>query len=164
MTEETQGKQSCESLMLSRRQFFVKFGATSMAVVGAGACIFGLQYLSPSVLYEPSPTVNVGRPEHYTVGSVTLDLRHSIFVVRGQEGFYALSAVCTHLGCLSVFKPEDGVIACPCHGSSFQKDGSVIAGPAPRPLPWLKMWMSDDGNLMVDRSSIVPAHSEPVRA
>jgi cytochrome b6-f complex iron-sulfur subunit len=161
--EEPQEKQSNESSELSRRQFFVKFGATSLAVAGAGVCVFGLQYLSPSVLYEPSPTVNVGRPEHYTVGSVTLDLRHSIFVVHDQEGFYALSAVCTHLGCLSVWKPEAGVIACPCHGSSFQKDGSVIAGPAPRPLPWLKMWMSDDGSLMVDRSDIVPAHSGAVR-
>lgn len=161
--EEPQEKQSNESAELSRRQFFVKFGATSLAVAGAGVCVFGLQYLSPSVLYEPSPTVNVGRPEHYAVGSVTLDLRHSIFVVRDQGGFYALSAVCTHLGCLSVWKPEAGVIACPCHGSSFKKDGSVIAGPAPRPLPWLKMWMSDDGSLMVDRSDIVPAHSGTVR-
>jgi cytochrome b6-f complex iron-sulfur subunit len=162
--EEPQGERSIESPELSRRQFFIKFGATSLAVAGAGACVYALQYLSPSVLYEPSPTVNVGRPEHYAVGSVTLDLRHSIFVVRDPGGFYALSAVCTHLGCLSVWKPEAEVIACPCHGSSFQKDGSVIAGPAPRPLPWLKMWMSDDGNLMVDRSSIVPAHSETVRA
>jgi hypothetical protein len=30
-----------------------------------------------------------------------------------------------------------------------------IAGPAPRPLPWLRMWLSDDGNLMVDRSNAV---------
>jgi cytochrome b6-f complex iron-sulfur subunit len=165
MGEDEPGQtQFNESLELSRRQFFIKFGVTSLAVAGAGACAFALQYLSPSVLYEPAPTVNVGRPEQYAVGSVTLDLLHSIFVVRDPKGFYALSAVCTHLGCLSVWKPENGVIACPCHGSSFQKDGSVIAGPAPRPLPWLKMWMSDDGSLMVDRSSIVPAHSEAVQA
>ncbi len=162
--EEPQGERPNLSPELSRRQFFIKIGATSLAVAGAGVCVFGLQYLSPSVLYEPSPTVNVGRPEHYTVGSVTLDLRHSVFVVRDQGGFYALSAVCTHLGCLSVWKPDERVIACPCHGSSFQKDGSVIAGPAPRPLPWLKMWVSDDGSLLVDRSNIVPAHSEIVRA
>lgn len=165
MAEEKQeAEEPREEAGLNRRQFFVKFGATSLAVAGAGACGFGLQYLSPSVLYEPAPTVNVGRPEHYAVGSVTLDLRNSIFVVHDQGGFYALSAVCTHLGCLSVWKPEEGVIACPCHGSSFQKDGSVIAGPAPRPLPWLKMWMNDDGSLMVDRSDIVPAHSGTVLA
>jgi cytochrome b6-f complex iron-sulfur subunit len=149
---------------MDRRQFFIKLGATSLAVAGAGACVFGLQYLSPSVLYEPSPIVNAGKPEHYPIDSVTLDPRFAIFVVRLPEGFYAMSAVCTHLGCLSVWKPEAGVIACPCHGSSFQRDGKVIAGPAPRPLPRLKMWMSDEGSLMVDRGNAVPSESEYVRA
>ncbi|HEY5029427.1 MAG TPA: ubiquinol-cytochrome c reductase iron-sulfur subunit [Candidatus Angelobacter sp.] len=149
---------------MDRRQFFIKLGATSLAVAGVGACVFGVQYLSPSVLYEPSPIVNAGMPEHYPIDSVTLDPRYGIFVVRLPEGFYAMSAICTHLGCLSVWKPEAGVIACPCHGSSFQRDGKVIAGPAPRPLPWLKMWTSDEGSLMVDRGSPVPSESEYVRA
>ena len=149
---------------LNRRQFFVKLGAGSLAVAGFGGCMFGLQYLAPGVLYEPSPIVNVGKPEHYAIDSVTLDPRLAIFVVRLEEGFYALSAVCSHLGCLSAWKPDSGVIACPCHGSAFRRDGTIIAGPAPRPLPWLKMWAADDGSLMVDRSASVPAHSEYVRA
>ena len=106
----------------------------------------------------------MGKPEHFPVGSVTLDPRFGIFIVHQPEGFYALSAICTHLGCLLSWKPETGVIGCPCHGSSFQRDGSVIAGPAPRPLPWLKTWMSDDGNLMVDRSTSVAPHREFVQA
>jgi cytochrome b6-f complex iron-sulfur subunit len=148
---------------LNRRQFFIKLGATSLAAAGAGACVFGLQYLSPSVLYEPSPVVSAGKPEQYPVDSVTLDPRFGIFVVRVPQGFYAMSAVCTHLGCLSVWKPEAGVIACPCHGSAFQRDGKVIAGPAPRPLQWLKMWVNDEGSLMVDRSNAVVAESEYVQ-
>jgi cytochrome b6-f complex iron-sulfur subunit len=158
---ESTGNKSPE---LNRRQFFIKLGATSLAVAGAGACVFAMQYLSPSVLYEPSPVVNAGKPEHYPIDSVTLDPRYGIFVVRLPEGFYAMSAICTHLGCLSVWKPEAGVIGCPCHGSSFQRDGKVIAGPAPRPLPWLKMWMGDEGSLMVDRAIVVPAESEYVKA
>lgn len=160
MTEDKQNGPS----ELNRRQFFVKLGAGSLAVAGLGGCVFGLQYLAPRVLYEASPIVNVGKPEHYPVDSVTLDPRYAIFVVRLQEGFYALSAVCTHLGCLSVWKQETGTIACPCHGSSFQRDGRVIAGPAPRPLPWLKMWTTDDGSLMVDRSTTLPPQTEYVRA
>jgi len=165
MAEEKQPPQPTDKTPeLNRRQFFVKMGAGSLSVAGLGGCIFGLQYLAPSVLYEPSPIVNVGKPEHYAIDSVTLDARYGIFVVRLQDGFYSLSAVCTHLGCLSVWKPDAEVIACPCHGSSFQRDGSIIAGPAPRPLPWLRMWIADDGNLMVDRSTVVPAHNEYVRA
>jgi cytochrome b6-f complex iron-sulfur subunit len=152
-----------QSAAIDRRRF-VKVGATSLGVAGLGACVFGFRYLSPNVLYEPSPIVSIGRPERYTVGSVVLDSRFGIFVVRAQEGFYALSAVCTHLGCLSTWKAEADVIACPCHGSTFRRDGSTIAGPAPAPLPWLKMWLGDDGLLMVDRSTTVPAHSEYIQA
>jgi cytochrome b6-f complex iron-sulfur subunit len=149
---------------LSRRQFFIKVGATSLAVAGAGSVAFALRYLSPNVLYEPSPVVSAGKPEHYPENSVTLDPRLGLFVVRSAHGFYALNAVCTHLGCLTVWKPESDVIACPCHGSTFQRDGSVITGPAPRALAWLKMWMSDDGDLMVDRSIAVAPQREFVRA
>ena len=153
-----------ESLELNRRKFFIRLGAGSLTVAGAGAGAFALQYLSPNVLYEASPVVNVGRPEHYPVDSVTLDPRFGIFIVRLAEGFYALSAVCTHLACLSVWKQESGTISCPCHGSVFQRDGSIVAGPAPRPLPWLRMWLTDDGELMVDRAAIVAPRKEYVRA
>jgi cytochrome b6-f complex iron-sulfur subunit len=146
------------------RREFIKVGTTSLAVAGMGACVFGFRYISPNVLYEPSPIVSVGHPERYTVGSVILDPRSGIFVIRAQEGFYALSAVCTHLGCLSTWKVDTGVIACPCHGSTFRRDGTVISGPAPSPLPRLKMWLSDDGLLMVDRATILPGGSEYVKA
>jgi cytochrome b6-f complex iron-sulfur subunit len=146
------------------RRRFVKVGTSSLAIAGVGACVFGFRYLSPNVLYEPSPVINVGKSEHYRAGSVTLDSANGIFVVRSADGFYALSAVCTHLGCLTVYKADTGEIACPCHGSTFKKDGTAIAGPAPKALAWLKMWMTEDGNLMVDRSATVPAHSEYVSA
>jgi|ERR1039458_7180516 cytochrome b6-f complex iron-sulfur subunit len=140
---------------LSRRQFFIRAGVGSLAVAATGTSLFAYEYLSPNVLYEPSPIVNAGKPDQFAPDSVTLDASTGVFVVRAAEGFYALSAVCTHLGCLTAWKPELGIIACPCHGSKFNRDGTKIAGPAPRPLPWLKTWVSDDGDLMVDRSIIL---------
>jgi cytochrome b6-f complex iron-sulfur subunit len=101
--------------------------------------------------------VNAGKPGGYPPDSVTLDPATGIFVVREAEGFFALSAVCTHLGCLTAWKPDLGIIACPCHGSKFNRDGTKITGPAPRPLPWLRMWLSDEGDLMVDRSNLIAA-------
>lgn len=158
MADETKKEKSAGGEEgLDRRQFFVRVGLGSLAVAGLGTAVFGYQYLSPNVLYEPSPIVNAGKPESYPPDSVTLDPATGIFVVREAQGFFALSAVCTHLGCLTAWKPELGIIACPCHGSKFNRDGAKIAGPAPRPLPSLRMWLSDEGDLMVDRSSPIAA-------
>jgi cytochrome b6-f complex iron-sulfur subunit len=140
---------------VNRREFFIKVGLGSMAVAATGTVLFAYEFLSPNVLYEPSPIVNAGKPEQYAPDSVTLDAATGVYLVRAPEGFYALSAVCTHLGCLTAWKPELGIIACPCHGSKFKRDGTKIEGPAPRPLPWLRTWLSDDGDLMVDRSTVV---------
>lgn len=140
---------------LDRRQFFIKVGLGSVALAAVGTGAFAYQFLSPNVLYEPSPVVNAGKPDRYPADSVTLDPQTGIFVVNSPQGFFALQATCTHLGCLTAWKPELGIIACPCHGSKFKRDGTKIEGPAPRPLPWLRMWLSDDGDLMVDRAALL---------
>jgi cytochrome b6-f complex iron-sulfur subunit len=142
---------------LSRRQFFLRLGLGSIAVASLGTAVFAYQFLSPNVLYEPSPVVNMGKADEYAPESVTLDPAARIYVVRAAEGFYALSAICTHLGCMTAWRPEQHIIACPCHGSKFDENGKKIAGPAPRNLPWLKVWLSDEGDLMVDRDNIIPA-------
>ena len=115
-----------------RRAFFVKIGLGSLSIAAAGTAAFSYQFLSPNVLYEPSPIVNAGKPENYAVDSVTLDVNSGIYLIRAQEGFFALSAVCTHLGCLTAWKPElgdHGIIACPCHGSKFNvRDPGKIPG------------------------------------
>lgn len=140
---------------ISRRNFFSRLGLGSLGVAAAGTLTFAYQFLSPNVLYEASPIVNAGTPDTYPVGSVTLDVNSQIYLVHLQEGFFSLSAICTHLGCMTAWRPELGIIACPCHGSRFNREGQKLAGPAPKPLPWLKTWLSDDGDIMVDRSTII---------
>jgi len=60
--------------------------------------------------------------------------RH-VAVHRDENGeLRALSARCTHMGCLVSFNRAEGAWECPCHGSRFAPDGSVLQGPAVRPL------------------------------
>ncbi len=138
---------------VSRRKAFVQIGVGSICAACAGGAVFGYQFLAPNVLYEPSPIVNAGKPSAYSPGSITQDLQSGIYIVHGPEGLYAMSVVCTHLGCLTAWKPELDLVACPCHGSKFRRDGTKIEGPAPRPLRWLKAWIGDEGDLLVDRSA-----------
>jgi glycine/D-amino acid oxidase-like deaminating enzyme/nitrite reductase/ring-hydroxylating ferredoxin subunit len=59
--------------------------------------------------------------------------RRAIFVSDDGER-YEVSAVCTHLGCIVAFNNAEKTWDCPCHGSRFAVDGSVIEGPATKPL------------------------------
>ncbi len=137
----------------SRREFFAKMGMGSLVVAAAGTGLFSYEYFSPNVLFEASPIIKAGKPDQFAPGTVTLDAQSGIYLVNGPKGFYALGAICTHLGCLTAWKPELDLIACPCHGSRFNREGIKVAGPAPQPLPLLKVWLSEDGFLMVDRST-----------
>ncbi|MFD4431980.1 Rieske 2Fe-2S domain-containing protein, partial [Nocardia sp. NPDC058497] len=47
---------------------------------------------------------------------------------------HAVSATCTHLGCIVAFNDAERAWECPCHGSRFSVDGTVIHGPATMPL------------------------------
>jgi Rieske Fe-S protein len=56
-------------------------------------------------------------------------------VYRDHDGsVHALSSVCTHMGCQVAFNPMERSWDCPCHGSRFGIDGSVLDGPATKPL------------------------------
>jgi Rieske Fe-S protein len=68
-------------------------------------------------------------------GGIILDAEKIVITQPTPCDFKAFSAVCTHQGCL-VDNVSDGTINCPCHGSKYAiEDGSVVDGPAPRPLP-----------------------------
>ncbi len=148
--------QKSEKPILNRREFFVVLGNTAMGIAALGSLGVTLDYLSPKVLLEIPLRFTVGTLSTIQPGSVVFDPEHRLLVFRDQQGFfYAVSAVCTHLGCTAQWKAggipghPEGVIACPCHGSVFSRTGNVIRGPAPRPLDRFKMYLEDD-RLVVD--------------
>ncbi len=58
--------------------------------------------------------------------------------------FVALSAVCTHLGCIVQWQEEDNQFLCPCHAGRFSADGAVVSGPPPKPLESLPVTLEGD--------------------
>lgn len=141
---------------ISRRYFFEAVGCGAVAAATAGGGVWSWQFLSPNVLFEPSLSFKAGRPEDYPLGAVTFNPQQRVFIVREKEGyFYALSAVCSHLGCIANWRQEEGIIACPCHGSKFARTGGVLAGPAPRPLQRILIALNEGGELVVDKGTAV---------
>jgi cytochrome b6-f complex iron-sulfur subunit len=132
-----------------RRRFLFGAGVASLATGAFGLLGTLARFLVPDVLYEPPRRFPVGLPEDFPPGSATFVAEKRLFVCRTPEGFYAVSAICTHLGC-NVSREEGRGFACPCHGSAFDEAGRVLNGPAAWPLPRYSLSLSRRGELVVD--------------
>ncbi|HXC82606.1 MAG TPA: Rieske (2Fe-2S) protein [Trebonia sp.] len=83
------------------------------------------------------------------VGGGKIFTAEKVVVTQPNAGeFKGFSAVCTHMGCL-VNQITGGTIDCPCHGSQYSiANGSVVAGPAPSPLPAVLIKVSGDSVML----------------
>lgn len=118
----------------SRRRFIVTLTAGIVALAGLG------RYLRP----RPAPQREIlSAPLADIPADSALVFREErVAIVRNGSGYYALSLVCTHLGC-TVSVGASGLF-CPCHGSVFDNQGSVVKGPATRPLARLTVAVRGD--------------------
>lgn len=115
----------------------------SQAVMGFGL-LFGLgtlglrfaQFLVPSGKPRQSESVLIGAESRIQPGeALSLDLGgHKILVLQTDQGVAAFSRRCTDLGCLVSWNRERQQFLCPCHRGVYDKNGTNIAGPPPRPL------------------------------
>jgi cytochrome b6-f complex iron-sulfur subunit len=135
-----------------RRSLFT-IGCISIGAATTGFLAATFRFLVPNVLYEPSRRFDIGAPSDFPPGSVTFLPDRRLYVFNGTDGFYAVSSICTHLGC-NVKRGGPG-FACPCHGSQFNENGQVVHGPAPKPLPWYALSLSPRTQLVVDLDQLV---------
>ncbi len=148
MSKETQKKEG-----VSRRDFL---GLASLwAAVLSFLTVMGgiFKMTKATVHYEESKVFKIGKPDEFPVGMVKNLNDKNVFIFTDNDGIYAVSSICTHLGCI-VSHTEWG-FQCPCHGSKYNEDGKVIAGPAPKSLPWLEVSRHVDGNLIVNAANEV---------
>jgi cytochrome b6-f complex iron-sulfur subunit len=117
------------------------------------------RFMFPNVLFEPPPTFKAGYPSELQQGIVDerfkplgVWLVKDNDVVTGALGIYALSTVCTHLGCTPNWLAGEQKFKCPCHGSGYYKNGINFEGPTPRPLERFAIELAEDGQIRVDKS------------
>lgn len=135
---------------ISRRRFLEKLSITlaSFCAAVVGIPLVGF-IIAPLFRKPPEKWMTLGKVNDFEIGktvSVTVidssslpwagvTAKNAIWLRRESENsFIAFSANCTHLGCPVRWLEGAELFMCPCHGGVYYNDGSVAAGPPPRPL------------------------------
>ncbi|MFQ5795325.1 MAG: ubiquinol-cytochrome c reductase iron-sulfur subunit [Candidatus Bipolaricaulia bacterium] len=137
---------------ITRRRFFTHLGLGSLTLTLGAVTAGGGGLFYPKITFESSPVFSAGQPSDFQIGDIGDMGDRRVYIFRDELGFQAISNVCTHLGCKPPWNSTRNRFECPCHGSVFARDGAVIKGPAPLPLPFFLMTLSVDGRLIVDKS------------
>src|SRR5438128_11983796 len=176
-----------DSREMTRRSFLAIAGWVGFSVASAIALFQSVNFIQPNATYEDPPAFKpvgaLGFPSNYAVGSTTVLIDKRVVINRDQDGFYAISLICTHLGCTPRYFPDatsDLVLAgtqiakdpdtgqqatkanpalpgfkCPCHGSRYFRDAVKFFGPAQRPMDRVHLEVATVGKLVHDRYVIV---------
>ncbi len=129
------------------RRRFLKIFLTSLGVVAFGSLVYPFIRFLAAARGEPKPKqVSFKRAELPPGASRNLVFNGTPIVVinRPEDGFVALSRVCTHLGCLVDYDKRNRRLLCPCHAGVYDLDGTVISGLPTRPLPEIPLKIKGD--------------------
>ena len=124
---------------IPRRSFLNYCLGASLVAFGGTALYAGGAYLLPPGAFSaeggggavriPLSEVPVGAAKMFRY-----DGKPSVAIRISEKTVHALSAVCTHLGCIVKWDNTKQQLVCPCHVAAFDVNGNVVGGPAPSPL------------------------------
>lgn len=136
-----------EEISFPRRKFLqlsAKLALGLAGILGLGGLV---RYFSHEPAGQPPSSYDLGLAADFPASGKLTRPDIPAIIYKTKDGFKAYSLVCTHLGCTV---EEDGEsFSCPCHGSQFDHDGSVLKGPATKRLPTFKVSLSEDGRLIL---------------
>jgi Rieske Fe-S protein len=109
--------------------------------------------VKPTVPIETTP--EAGYPREYTRHTRVLVENARAWLVRDELGFYAVDAICPHLG--GLVRPSAEGFVCHCHGSEFSMTGTFISGLAKQNLRYFQVDLDSGGKLVIRREQTVSA-------
>jgi cytochrome b6-f complex iron-sulfur subunit len=130
---EVKTMDTCES---SSKRKLVKGILTFLGVATVAGIVYPfIRYLQPVIQEEGMGGVEVPKSELSPGKAVLITYKgNPTFVLDVGGEYVALTAVCTHLGCIIKWQEQEGYFLCPCHAGKFDTKGNVIGGPPPAPL------------------------------
>ncbi len=105
------------------------------------------RFLSFDMDPAPPSEYDLGPATDFPTGSRTLLMHIPAVLIHNDEGWLAMSLVCTHLGC--TVEAKDKGFECPCHGSKYDAQGYVSRGPSTKSLRRLRVEVNEAGNVML---------------
>jgi cytochrome b6-f complex iron-sulfur subunit len=123
---------------VTRRSFLTYLlGVTGFVGLGGLTAPF-IRYAYPVEVTQVAPKLAVALADQVEplAEAVLFDyMERPAALIRLEDGTpKAFYLACTHFGCISKWLPEEKIFYCACHAGEFAPDGSVVAGPPPRPL------------------------------
>lgn len=147
-----------DSQQISRRGFISRTFATFIGFFSLFTFLFTVFRIPfPSLLPEKSQRFKIGYKNDFPAGTITYFEDNQVHVFSDKQGIHAISSICTHLGC--IVRREDNGFICPCHGSRFDINGTILSGAATKNLPWYKINQLPGGLLEIDKNKTVKPDS-----
>ena len=130
---------------MKRRTFLIRI---VQAILGGLLGAFGF---SAQAALRDRTTFVLGFPRDYPPGTVKHLIFYDAFLISDNQGIYAISSVCTHRGGPLFKTDKNDAFVCRRHHSRFDINGTVLRGPAYSPLPWLKLELDKQGQILLLR-------------
>lgn len=135
----------------SSRRTFLGLCASGLGAVAVAAASWPLfRYLAPRSRGEAAGKIVIAEKDVPEGEAKFFEFAGSsaVLVRKRGGGLVALSAVCTHLGCIVQWEKDKQDFLCPCHAGHYSPDGIVTSGPPPKPLKKLPFNVAG-GNITV---------------
>ena len=129
------------------RRTFLSMTLGGLGAVIAAASVYPIwRFLRPREDTGEDTSVTLARNELSADEATffTYKWRPAVVLQTSPGTFVALSAVCTHLGCIVKWESENNSFLCPCHGGRFSPQGEVLSGPPPAALESLPVTLDGD--------------------
>jgi cytochrome b6-f complex iron-sulfur subunit len=155
---KTKGFLNQDGQPMGRRKFLVSlalgWAVFAAAMGGLMTAMFG--FIVPRVDFTKVETFKVGPPDNFPKKTVNEDYKAKgkFWIVNDGQKIFAISVVCTHLGCTPNWMENERKFKCPCHGSGFTMQGINFEGPAPFPLRRFEVTLADDGQIVVNKGRL----------